>query len=202
MSDTAVRDPDAGAFGLDRSNTVVLWKRQNRVSWGFRFERYVTGFLLLFLPPASRRMLFAWLWIPLLALIGFGWVWYVGYQVPGNTAVDGQVRSMAYIIGSLIGALALFGPSGTSEARGRRRDPFRSGRIERTAVIGGSFAVQRGPKRWIPLRITAIRRIRRLLGVVAIQLPSGRYWLVPSTHFPSRAEWRELRDQVVGYPIG
>jgi hypothetical protein len=200
MTDADLADSDRAAFGLDRSDVRVRWTRTVRVPWTFRLRRYLAGFILAMLPPFSGRTIFAWLWLPFLVACGWAWVWYVGTQDTGTRDVDSELRWMAYICGGIIFLLGLFGPSGRGEDAQRRKDPFRSGRTERTAVIGSSFAVQRGPKRWVPVRLASIRRVRRLLGVVAIQLPSGKYWPVPGELFPSRTEWRELMDQTVGYP--
>ena len=200
MSDAEIANPDQSAFGIDRSDLRVRWAHEARVPWTFRFRRYLTGFILAMLPPFSGKTVIAWLWLPILVACGWFWVWYVTTRVTGARDVDVEMRWMAYICGVLILLLFVFAPSSGGEDAQRRRDPFRSGRIERTVVLGSSFAVQRGPNRWIPVRLVAIRRVRRLFGVVAIQLPSGKYWPVPKELFPSRSEWREFMDQTVGYP--
>lgn len=201
MADAEKTAADADVYGIDQSNERILWSRKGRVPWSFRLRRYVAGFLFAMAPPVTGRTVFAWLWLPLIAAGSWAWFWFIGVQDTGRTDADNEFRWMAYICGWVVLLILVFAPSAPIEDRASRRDPFRSGVVRRTAIFGGSFGIEVGPKRWVPIRLVAIKRVRRIFGVVAIELPSGRYWPVPSSLFPSRSEWSDLVDQTVGRPL-
>jgi hypothetical protein len=201
MADADKIAADAAVYGSDQSNRRVVWSRKGRVPWSFRLRRVTAGFVVALMPPVTGGTVFAWLWLPLIAAGSWAWFWFIGVQDPGASDTDNEFRWMAWICGWIVLFILLFAPSAPTEDRASRRDPFRPGAIRRTAVFGGSFAIEVGPKKWVPIRLVAIKRVRRMFGVVAIELPSGRYWSVPRELFPSRSEWRELMDQTVGYSL-
>jgi hypothetical protein len=201
MVDAEKTAADAAVYGFDQSSPQAQWTRKGSVPWSFRLRRYLAGFIFAMLPPVTGKTVFAWLWLPLIACGSGAWFWFIGVQDPGSSDADNEFKWMAYVCGWIVLFILLFAPSAPIEDRASRRDPFRSGVGRRTAVFGGSFAIEVAPNRWVPIKLTAIKRVRRVFGVVAIELPSGRYWPVPSALFPTRSEWSELMDQAVGSQI-
>jgi hypothetical protein len=192
---------DERAFGFDHADRRIQWSHKRPVPWTFRAHRYVATFIVALLPPITGRTIFAWLWLPLVAAGSWAWFWFIGIQDTGSRDVDNEFRWMADICGWLIIFILLFAPSAPVGDRASRRVPFRWGTVRRTAIFGGSFAIGVAPKRWLAVRLVAIKRVRRMVAVVAIQLPSGTYVTVPNALFPSRSEWLELKDRILGYPV-
>jgi hypothetical protein len=201
MVDAEKTAADAAVYGFDQSSQRVQWTRKRRVPWSFRLRRYIAGFVFAMLPPVTGKTVFAWLWLPLIAGGSWAWFWFIGVQDTGSSDADTEFKWMAYICGWILLFVLLFAPSTPIEDRASRRDPLRSGVVKRTAVFGGSFGIEVGQRQWVPIKLTAIKRVRRVFGVVAIELPSGRYWPVPSALFPTSSEWSELMDQAVGYQV-
>lgn len=159
-------------------------------------RRILVAWVLLFVPPFNRFTLGALGLIVGLVAAGAAAVWYIDIRFPGHGSTNSQIRWMAYICLSLIFLAGLFSPSASSHAKGVAL--FRSGAEEQSAVIGDRFGIQRG-NRWTLVRLDAIVRVRRLFGIAALQLRSGKYWLVPKEVFLPEANWQQVKLSIADH---
>jgi hypothetical protein len=188
MTDAGSEDLDAEARDVDPSETKVRWSCERKVRRGLWARLFLARYAVGCLPPITGWTLVAWILPPVLVAIAWLGIWYIGAQVPGSSDVDSEVRWAADISLVIFLLAAIFTPSTWANDRDQREMRFRGGRLERAAVVGYQYGIRRGD-RWISVRLVAIRRVRRLFGIAAVQLPSGKYWFLPSELFLSRSDW-------------
>jgi hypothetical protein len=179
-------------FNAEVEKSKVRWSRKRKVPLTFQLQRVLARRLIAALPPVTGRTVIAWAVVPVSAALLWGWVSYVGTQVDGNRSVDDQVRWTAYAFGVLVALIFLFVPAGLTEDQRKRRVLFRAGAIERARVIGYDYEVT-SQRRMVRIHLASILRVRRMLGVAAIQMPDHRYVFLPGDLFPSRADWAGLQ---------
>lgn len=171
----------------------VTWHHESIVRPGFSRRAFVARFVLPFLPPITSRTFVAWGTFPVLIALMIAWVWYANVNFVGNGSTPTTIRWMAYICGALV---VLFGgllPSrGVESPQMRRAGHFQAGKSDRALVRGGRYGFRRG-KVFTSVKVDAVRGVRRLQGIVALELPSGRHWLVPAELFPDDFEWAEIK---------
>ena len=168
----------------------MRWRKSARVPYGFRFGRYMLRFVLVFTRPITREKVTAWGWLALVIALQVGLVFYVNLNVTGTRDVDVEVRWANYI-GQVVVLILAFIPStsGAEDKRSRALD-FRGGAHERAAIVDYQYVVSREGK-WIGFRLVMARKVYRILGVAAVEMPDRTFLCVPLSLFPSRAEWRE-----------
>lgn len=184
-------DPEPPMDGADKPKWKVSWAHKATVPRSFPLRRFLVSYALAFLPPITRWKVLFWALFPGIPALGWLVTWYIDRQITGAGDAVNEVRWAANISLGLVFLVGLFSPSANSEDRDHRSDPFRRGAVEQAVIVGPAYAVKRGDG-WISVRMRTIRRVRYLLGVAALQLPSGAYWIVPGELFLSRDNWAKV----------
>jgi hypothetical protein len=152
----------------------------------------MTRFVLPFTFPVTRWKVRAMAWLGVWIAIQIGFVFYVNLNVVGTRDVDVEVRVAAYICQAIVAILGFIPTSSGTEDKKSRALDFRGGVQERAVIVDYQYAVSREGK-WIGFRLVAARKVYRVFGVAAVEMPDRKYLFVPLALFPSREEWREIQ---------
>lgn len=174
------------------SAPIVHWRTRATVSRAFRLARYLARFILPFTPPPSLRKVRMMGWLAFLVALQIGLVIWVNINVAGSREVDVEVRVASYICLAITAILSLIpAPSGTADKKSRTLD-FRGGVQERAAIVDDHYVVRRDVG-WVGFRVARARRVHWLPGVVAVEMPGGKFAFLPLSLFPTKAEWDAMR---------
>jgi len=174
------------------SAPIVYWRTRATVSRAFRLARYLAHFILPFTPPPTLRKVRMMGWLAFLVALQIGLVIWVNMNVAGSREVDVEVRVASYICLAITAILSLIPTSsGTADRKARSLD-FRGGVQERAAIVDDHYVVRRDVG-WVGFRVAKARRVHWLPGVVAVEMPGGRFAFLPPLLFPTKAEWGTLR---------
>ena len=170
----------------------MRWHTRAAVPRAFRLRRYLARFIIPFTPPPSLRKAKAMGWLAVLVALQVGLVIWVNINVAGSREVDDEVRVASYICLAITAVLGLIPTSSATEEKKNRTLDLRGGAQERAAIVDDRYVVRRDAG-WVGFRVAKARRVHWLPGVVAIEMPGGKFAFVPPSLFPTKAEWGALR---------
>lgn len=166
----------------------VAWSSELLVPRSFAGRYRFARFVWLLIPPVTRTVAGMWATILVGVAVIVAWCWYIGTQLPGTGSTNTQVRWAADLSAIVFFLFILIIPFLMGSA-------YRTGTAELARIVGYTYGVT-VQGRWIRVQLVAIRRVRRMFGVAAIEFPNGKYLFIPEPLFLSRDDWDTVQRQL------